>query len=303
MFKNVFTFLLLISIEISVGQTLYKNQNYSEVNKTTHTYSSQGNKTLLLDFYKAKQNEQTTPLIIYVHGGGFSGGKRDESEIVSFATKLAQYGYAVASVSYQLTMKGIGFGCNVNTDKKIEAINTASNDVNLAVKYILENNNKFKIDTTKIVLSGSSAGAETVLNMVYTYKDGVLSPDFSYAGVIGMAGAITTLSNINENSAIPTQLFHGTGDRLVPYNIAPHHYCTPDSSGYLMLFGSKAIAKRLSGLGTSYYLYTIEGGSHEWASLPITQCFDEIIDFIYNDVLETESKRQTIRTINSVSPN
>ncbi|SED06418.1 Acetyl esterase/lipase [Tenacibaculum sp. MAR_2009_124] len=299
MLRRFLTILLFNTIKISIAQTLYKTPLYSEVNKTTHTYFSKNNKTLQLDYYRAEKSQQLAPLVVYVHGGGFSGGKRDEVEFVNFATKLAKRGYAVASVSYQLTMKGIGFGCNVSADKKVDAINTASNDVNVAVNYILENNGKFKIEPTKIILSGSSAGAETVLNMVYTYKDSVLPPDFSYAGVIGMAGAITSLSNINEHSAIPTQLFHGTGDRLVPYNIAPHHYCTPDSKGYLTLYGSKAIAKRLSGLGTSYYLYTVEGGSHDWASLPITQCFDEIIDFLFNDIVMEKSKRQTIRTITS----
>ncbi len=299
MLKNFFTFLLLFTVTISISQVLYKNPVYTEINKSTHTYSNHLNSPLKFDFYKAKANKQLTPLVVYVHGGGFSSGKRDEKDFVDFAKKLAEYGYAVASVSYRLTMKGIGFGCNVDSDKKIAAINTASYDVNLAVNYILKKNNQFNIESSKIILAGSSAGAETVLNTVYTYKDSILPPDFSYAGVIGMAGAITSLNNINENTAIPTQLFHGTGDRLVPYNIAPHHYCLPNKNGYLLLFGSNPIAKRLSGLGAAYYLYTVEGGSHDWASLPITQCFDEIIDFLFNDIVKAKTKRQTVRTITS----
>ena len=177
------------------------------------------------------------------------------------------------------------------SSKKIAAIDSASYDVSLAIKYMLDNDKEFHIDKNKIILAGSSAGAETVLNMAYVYEDKTLPSGFNYAGVIGMAGAITTLDKINSNTAIPTQLFHGTGDRFVPYNIAPHHYCNSNDKGYIMLYGSELIAKRLKGLGASYYFYSIYGGSHSWASLPITRSFDEIIDFLYHDIVSINSRK------------
>ena len=75
-------------------------------------------------------------------------------------------------------MKEIGFGCDVETAKKIEAFNSASHDVSLAIQYILNNDKKFNIDRNTIILAGSSAGAETVLNMVYAYDNKILPPNF-----------------------------------------------------------------------------------------------------------------------------
>ncbi|MGQ1946157.1 alpha/beta hydrolase [Geofilum sp. OHC36d9] len=295
--KYLATIIFIISANVLFAQTLYKDSVFSEVNKTTYSYCTCTNETLQFDYYVAENNQEQMPLLVYVHGGGFSGGIRDDKGFVNFATKLAQRGYAVASVSYRLTMKGIGFGCDVDADQKLAAIDSASYDVSLAIKYILDDAKEFHIDKNKVILAGSSAGAETVLNMVYVYENEILPSGFKYAGVISMAGAVTTLDKINCDTAIPTQLFHGTGDKLLPYDIAPHHYCNSNDKGHLMLYGSKPIAERLKGLGASYYFYSVCGGSHSWAGLPMSRSFDEIIDFLYHDVVSINGIRQTNRTI------
>ena len=300
MMKYFTTIILVIAAQVSTAQTVYRDSVFSEVNRYTYTYCTLENESLRFDYYIADNSREKVPLLAYVHGGGFSGGVRDDENIVNFATRLAQRGYAVASISYRLTMKGIGFGCDVEASKKIAAFNSASNDISLAIKYVLDNDKKFRIDRNKIILAGSSAGAETVLNMTYVYEDKVLPPDFKYAGVIGMAGAITTIDKINCKTAVPTQLFHGTADSLVPYNTAPHHYCNSNDNGFLILYGSEPIAERLKRSGTSYYFYSIHGGSHSWAGLPMTKCFDEIIDFLYYDVVNINSIRQTNRTIHDL---
>ena len=194
-------------------------------------------------------------------------------------------------------MKGIGFGCDVPAQTKIETIDAASYDVSRAIEVILNAPEKFNVDRDKIILAGSSAGAEVVLNMAYVYDNPVLPAELKFAGVIGMAGAITTLDNIDADKAIPTQLFHGTGDQLVPYDIAPHHYCGGGAQGYLVLYGSGAIAERLKGLGKSYYLFAEQGGSHVWAGRPMTKCFDEIVDFLFYDVMRPGKTRQTERIL------
>lgn len=58
-----------------------------------------------------------------------------------------------------------------------------------------------------------------------------------------MTGTITSIDNITLKTAIPTQLFHGTSDKLVPFNVASHHYFSQKDTSYLVLYGSKAIRK------------------------------------------------------------
>ena len=255
--KFYHVFLLFFISHISISQTLYLDK-VTTVSKKTYTYKKTKKQKLKLDFYKPKRVKEEVPLIIYVHGGGFSGGKRNDENTVAFANKLAERGYAVASISYRLTMQKLGFGCNTNSEDKIEAFNNASEDISYATDYILKNKRKFKIDSSKIILIGTSAGAEAILNLAYIYDNKILPKDFKFAGIISMAGALISLENITPKNAIPIQLFHGTDDRLVPYNIAPHHYCSEKDKGYLMLYGSKAIADKLKKIDQSYYLYTIK---------------------------------------------
>ncbi|MGJ8745316.1 alpha/beta hydrolase [Polaribacter sp.] len=289
---KIFTSIVFILLcNFSFAQTIYLD-SVAKVSKRTFTYKKSKEEKLKLDFYKPKKLSGEYPLLIFVHGGGFSGGKRDGDNIKYFAKQMANRGYAVASISYRLTMKNLGFGCQTKAADKINAFNSASEDISLAVKYILEKNKKFKINTKKIILIGSSAGAEAILNLAYNYENKILPKDFKFAGVVSMAGATVSVDNLTAMNAIPTQLFHGIADKLVPYNIAPHHYCNKNDSGYLMLYGSKAIANKLKELGEPYYLYSVKDGGHSWANIPMNNCTEQILDFLYFDVLQ-EKKRQT----------
>jgi acetyl esterase/lipase len=298
--KNVLTVLLIISSKFLFAQTQYLDSIYSVVTKTTYDFETYNNETLQFDFYRAQNAEEQLPLLVYVHGGGFYEGSRNHPVVQSFATKLAQRGYAVASVSQRLTMKGIGYGCDVEASKKVAAIDSASFDVTQAIKYMISNKNMLHIDPNKIILAGASTGAYTVLNMAYVYKDTTLLKGFKYAGVISMAGALTTLEKINERTAIPTLLFHGTGDVWVPYELGPHSYCGSRDPGYFMLYGSATIARRLKGLGSSYYLFTANGGSHYWAFKPLTSSLHIFLDFLYYDIINNDQPRQTEQTINDL---
>jgi predicted peptidase len=284
---------IFLIIFLSFSTTLKSQKMYFDsifkVKKRTYTYNK--NKKLKLDFYKPKGIKKDYPLILYVHGGGFSGGKRDESYIKDFANFLVQRGYAVASISYRLTMKGKGFGCKISAKEKVSAFYNTSEDIVSSIKYILRKKKRFKIDINKVILVGSSAGAEAILHLVYVDHNISLPKHFRFAGLISMAGAITTIDHINLITAIPTQLFHGTSDKLVPFNIASHHYCSKDDIGYLPLYGSKAIANTLKALTKPYFLYAIDDGDHSWNSRPMYQCRKEILDFLFFDILKQKYRQ------------
>ncbi|NVJ89799.1 MAG: alpha/beta hydrolase [Flavobacteriaceae bacterium] len=290
-----YIFLILFAYVIkSCASNKAINSEKNNITVKTFTYKKTSNKTSLdLDFYSSKYFRGKQPLIIYVHGGGFSSGKRNDAFIKKFTRNMAKKGIAVASISYRLTMKKYGFSCNTATYLKINAFNSASEDISLATKFLIEKSDELNIDTSNIILMGSSAGAEAVLNLTYVYNNTIL-PNFKYAGVIAMAGAITTVEKITENSAIPTMLFHGVKDKLVPYNIAPHHYCKETSDGYLMLYGAKAIAEKLKELNKSFYLYTVTDGNHSWNAKPMILCVNEILDFINTSVIQGNFQQKNV---------
>ncbi len=281
----------------SFGQR-YQTEISDSVSIESFTYATKDGQELMLDVY-SPYNEFTEnkAVVLYVHGGGFSAGDRFGEAY--FCKHLARYGFAAVSMSYRLTRKGTatGFGCNCPASEKMATFNAAVDDVQDATTFLIQNREQLGIDPHRIILCGSSAGAETVLNAAYQPPlcYGLDSGPVSYAGVISMAGAIPDLSKVYEESAVPSLFFHGTCDNLVPYASASHHYCKNDQPGYIMLHGGYSIAEKLRQLGKPYWLISICGGKHEWAGKPMKTHFDEIIQFCNQYVIEgKKEQRHTI---------
>lgn len=296
---TVFLFNVLI-ISTVLGQR-YKDQIFNEVSKKTVIYLE--DKGLEMDIYQATTDFETKrPVILFVHGGGFAGGARDEPEIIDFCKNMARRGIVAVSMSYTLVMKGKSFSCDQAAANKLSTFQSVSDEIVSATGYLIGHQDGFRINPDQIVLAGSSAGAEAVLHLAYKNKARASLPtDFSYAGVISMAGAIHDMSLLTTETAIPTQLFHGTCDNLVPYGTAPHHYCNEDQVGYLMLHGPQTITKKLKELNKGYYLVTGCNDNHEWAGRPFKKYRNEVADFVYQDVLQAKFRQihQIIPTENS----
>src|SRR5690606_12799832 len=235
-----FTSTLLVLISCSEkDDNRYTSAIFNEVQQRTFTYAD----TLKLDFYDVKEDPlDKRPLLVVVHGGGFSGGKRDNPTEVNFSKTMAKMGYTVASLSYRLSRKGkaTGFGCDCPTQEKIKTIKMSGEDVLDALHFIKNKNDEFKVDFDRVVLIGSSAGAEAVVNLAYMrgsdlYKD-LNYGDLEFAGVLSFAGALLELDDLTAENAVPAMFFHGMKDRLVPYDVAAHHYCAEDAAGYLKLY-------------------------------------------------------------------
>jgi len=281
------------------------SQELPKVNIETYIYKD----TLALDFYTMRKGvEVNRPLVVLVHGGGFSFGKRDNETEVEFCESLARHGYSVASISYRLTRKNESFGCDCPAETKIETFVQASEDLTTAIDF-LTSNEKLNFDRQKVVLVGSSAGAETVLNTAFmnNHYDFKHLKSFSYAGVISFAGAMIDTNYIVEDNAIPVLLFHGKKDKLVPFDTAAHHYCPVKTKGYLILHGSNSISERIETLGISFVLAFDPDGTHSWANEAykhtnlIEGFIDEIIlgeKYIQNRVIVKPLIKEVVKSEN-----
>lgn len=243
-------------------------------------YAEKSGHPLGMDIYVPRNPSVHLPLLLFVHGGGFSEGRRDDPRYVQFAEAMAQKGYPVASVSYRLTMKGRSFGCDQSAENKIAAFRAASEDIWDATRFLLEKSTELGIGSSpRIVLCGSSAGAEAVLHAAY-WPDAPLPDGFRFSGVIGMAAALVDLGWISRENALPTLLFHGVDDPLVPFGSDSHHYCPPDAPGHLMLHGSASIARHLKELNKPYILVKGTEGGHGWADKPMFDHLDILFSFL-----------------------
>jgi poly(3-hydroxybutyrate) depolymerase len=273
--KKHFIFLLAM-----LAFTSLKAQDF-----TTLTYFVNDSTKLELDLFLPKtKSKEKLPLLIHVHGGGFSGGKREHGHHI--AKYAAGQGYAAASITYTLYMKGKNFSCDGKLPEKVKAFQIASNQLWQATLFFIKNSEKYNIDTTKIFISGSSAGAETVLHAAFWDRKAMalypekLPESFNYAGIISGAGAIMDLNLITKKNLIPTLFFHGSCDVTVPYATASHHYCPPGSTGWLMLFGSYSIYQHMVDLKGTAHLYTFCGGGHEYSDELFAKQPQEITTFM-----------------------
>lgn len=262
----------------------------------TLTYSKNDTLQLDLDFFTPeKAVKGKMPLVIYVHGGGFSGGERESGH--SFCKYLSENGFATATISYSLYAKGKKFGCDGALNEKIKAFQHGANGVWLATAFFLKNAKKYNIDPSKIFIAGSSAGAESVLHAAYwdiktmnLYKN-TLPKDFKYAGLVSGAGAIMDLNLITQKNIVPMLFFHGSADVTVPYGTAAHHLCKTNSSNWLMLFGSQSIYEHAIKLNGSASLFTYCNGGHEFSGTLFEKDQSFILGFL-NDVLAGRKVQQ-----------
>lgn len=258
---------------------------YAQQRYTTLTYFETDSFSLELDlFLPETPSPALRPLLIYVHGGGFSGGDRAGGH--KLCTALSEQGIAAATITYTLYMKDKSFSCDGVLSEKIKAIQFAANQLWQATAFFADRADEYGIDPSKIFIAGSSAGAETVLHAAFwdrsvmqLYGD-PLAERFQYAGLIGGAGAMMDINAITRKTAVPAMLFHGSADPLVPYATAAHHYCDTDASGWLMLFGSHSVYERYNSLGADVELHSFCGGGHKFAGAYFYKDQERVYDFI-----------------------
>lgn len=140
------------------------------------TEMAYGNNALQkLDFWRARAGN--APLVIFVHGGGWKRGDKDNATGRSKASHYLAQGYAFASINYRLV-----------PDATVEQ---QAADVAASVAYLRGNAQKLGIDPKRIVLMGHSAGAHlsALVGTDPQYLRGAGLDMSVLAGVIPLDGA------------------------------------------------------------------------------------------------------------------
>lgn len=288
-------FLLLLAVVLSTTDI------YAQVGVTSECvhYATHDGQELYVDVYTPEEvvadSATPRPLMIFAFGGGFVGGSRNMDYYMPFFERLANEGIVVASIDYRLGLRNLpkDVGVMGMIDIMRRAVEMATEDMYAATNYFIENSHRWGIDTSKIMISGSSAGAITAIQAEWQRCNGdaiasVLPEGFRYAGVVSCAGAIFSTHGGPKfkSSPAPMLLFHGTSDSNVPY----------DKSSVMGIgfYGSKYIARQLDKLDAPYWFYSAEYVDHMLAGTPLYEQLDLIMQFIRDYVIE--GKHLRIRT-------
>ncbi|MGZ8764014.1 MAG: alpha/beta hydrolase, partial [Acidimicrobiia bacterium] len=203
----------------------YRDEVFSAVTKTANiTYAAPTSRhtgqpvTLQADVYRPTDDTLTSrPAVIWVHGGGFSGGNRTSPEIVDEANTFARKGFVSVSMSYRLSPTGCSAA--VPTAECLLAIVDALTDAQSAVRWLRANAATYGVDATRVASGGSSAGAITALNVGYNGDAPRPEPLPEVSSRVQAAVLISGSALAGGISAgdAPSLLFHGTNDFVVPY--------------------------------------------------------------------------------------
>ena len=140
-------------------------------------YGRVGDRVLLLNLYQPKNMAKSAPGLIFIHGGGWSGGKKEDYRY--YANLFAHRGYVVASVSYRLSGEA--------------TYPAAVQDVKCAVRWMRANADKYHIDPDKIGVVGGSAGGHLALMIGYSSDVPELEGDGGHKGVSSRVQAVVDL--------------------------------------------------------------------------------------------------------------
>src|SRR5262245_19936051 len=110
------------------------------------TYLTASNYEARLDLYVTRNAAKPLPTLIWIHGGGWTGGTKES------ATGIPAYlamGMNVVNVEYRLA--------------RVAPAPAAVEDCRCALRWVIQHAKEYGIDTTRLVVSGGSAGGHLAL--------------------------------------------------------------------------------------------------------------------------------------------
>ena len=225
-----------------------------------HVFASPRGIDLKTDLYLPK-GAGPFPAVVYLHGGGWSGG--DRKQLRRQAAHLASLGIAGMAIEYRLSGQA--------------PYPAALEDSRTAVRWLRANAGKYRIDPRRIAAAGSSAGGHlaALLGVTQTEARGDASDIaavVAFNPVLDLADMPPRGTNVEEflggkceervalcreaspishvrPGLVPFLILHGTGDQTVPYRQA------------------SAMADRLKAAGVKVELFTAPDAPHTFWGL------------------------------------
>lgn len=261
--------------------------------------------TLKLDLVRPVEAEQNLPLIICIHGGGWSKGYR--SALAPFLIHLAQNGYAAATISYRLSPKH-------KFPDHIE-------DVRASVRFLRAHAAQYNLDPQRFGAMGFSAGGHLAIML------GVMGPQDSPKGDEDNPGQpATVLAVVNYFGSVDFRTWRVTeeGDQRIRRqnnglgfeqvlagvfggydptapimrDASPAHYLDADDSPILTFHGTEDLSVpfaqasefdgKMKQAGATHHLYVMQGEGHGWSGEKLQKTMDAHLEFFNKHLKKTK---------------
>ncbi len=254
--------------------------------KTTKDVAYGSDAAQKMDVYlPASRTSTQTKTLVFIHGGSWTSGDKDEFSEAINAIKTRLPDYAFFNINYRLAAGG-----NNRYPVQME-------DIQLALDYIKNKSEEYKVNAGKIGLVGASAGAHLALLQAYKFNtEGKIKavvdlfgptdlvtlfynhpiPAASQPLLINFLG---TTPDININlyqqaspvnfvtaQSVPTQIFHGDVDIVNP------------------ITQSLALKAKLQAANVKVEMITYVGEGHGWVGNNLLDTYSKAITFIQQNV-------------------
>jgi acetyl esterase/lipase len=252
-------------------------------------YGSGNNTPLKLDVWYPRDNPKPTPTLVYIHGGGWIFGSKEGAvyQILPFLEK----GWRVVNVEYRMAGNSLA--------------PAAVEDTRCALRWIYRNAKQYNFDTSKIVLTGHSAGGHlsliTAMLPDKTLLDNNCYADEKYgdvkmkvAAVINWYG-ITDVNDIIQGANLKNYAVMWMGSQgnaaEIARTVSPISYVRADLPPIITIHGDKddvvpythatRLHEALRASGVPNKLHTVTGGGHGMFELKdYVSSFEEIWKFL-----------------------
>lgn len=256
--------------------------------------------SLQLDLYSPKEPTKDVPGLIFVHGGGWKKGHRNDYRY--YCIKFAEQGYVVATISYRL--------------RDVAPFPAAVEDAKCAVRWMRSNAKKIGVDPDRIAILGGSAGGHLSMMVGYSSDKPELEGNGGHQDVSSRVQAVVNLygpSDLTTPEASVresvVEFLDGKSIEESPevYQLAsPSSHISSDDPATLILHGtidkivpiaqSDQLDQRLTDSSVPHEYHRLEGWPHTMdVAAPVNEyCFKVMSAFfekhLSNELSDTLSK-------------
>jgi acetyl esterase/lipase len=169
----------------------------------------------VMTFWKA-ESDKPTPLLFFIHGGGWMGGNRS-SGLAGLLPEMLKNGISVVSIEYR-------FIPEATADKVVPPVKGPLTDAARALQFVRSKAKEWNIDKERIGASGGSAGACSSLwlafhpDMADAKSDDPIARESTRLWCAAVNGPQTTLDPMQMKEWTPNSKYGGhafgfTGDK------------------------------------------------------------------------------------------
>ena len=229
------------------------------------TYLVANNYEAKLDVYKRRDTTTPQPTLIWIHGGGWTGGTK-ESAILSLMPWM-EMGWNIVNVEYRLA--------------RVSLAPAAVEDCLCALRWVAQQAKTYGFDTTRLVVSGDSAGGHLALTTGMIPESEGLdrecpgAPLPKVAAIVDWYG-ITDVNDLldgpNRKSYAVAWLSSLPNREEIARRVSPLTYIRPGLPPVISIQGdadptvpyqhSVRLQEALAKVGVPHELVTIPGGKH-----------------------------------------